>query len=92
VATAIDVDETNHSAAGAGAVYLYTRAGSTWSQQTYVKASNTGVNDRFGASLALSADGNAMAVGAGAGDGGTTGVNGDQSSNAATDSGSVYLY
>lgn len=37
----------------------------TWSQQAYVKASNTEANDLFGMSLSLSADGNTLAVGVG---------------------------
>ena len=28
-----------------GAVYVFTRTGTTWSQQAYIKASNTGVSD-----------------------------------------------
>lgn len=33
--------EVNNSAVSAGAVYVYTRSGSAWSQQVYVKAANT---------------------------------------------------
>ena len=49
---------------GSGAVYVFTRSAALWTQQAYVKASNTGDSDLFGASLALSADGNTLAVGA----------------------------
>jgi hypothetical protein len=58
----------------------------------YLKASNTGANDTFGSSVALSADGTALAVGAAAEASAATGVNGDQTSNAAVNSGAVYVY
>jgi drug/metabolite transporter (DMT)-like permease len=48
----------------AGAAWVFTRSGGTWSQQAYVKASNTGANDGFGYSVALSADGSMLAVAA----------------------------
>ncbi|HTQ62537.1 MAG TPA: FG-GAP repeat protein [Candidatus Solibacter sp.] len=47
-----------------GAVYVFANNGGTWSQQAYVKASNPEVNDEFGLSVALSANGNTLAVGA----------------------------
>ena len=40
-ATGIDGNQLNMSASGAGAVYVFTRSGNAWSQQAYVKASNT---------------------------------------------------
>lgn len=48
----------------AGAAYVFTRSNSIWSQQAYLKAGNTGQNHFYGSSLALSADGNTLAVGA----------------------------
>lgn len=47
-----------------GAVYVFTRTAGEWSQEAYIKASNTWINDRFGHSLALSGDGNTLAVSA----------------------------
>ena len=44
----------NDSASGSGAAYVFTRTGTTWSQQAYVKASNTGTGDVFGSSVAES--------------------------------------
>ena len=49
-ATGIDGNQADNSAADAGAVYVFTRSGTTWTQQAYVKASNTGASDCFGAS------------------------------------------
>jgi hypothetical protein len=43
------------SAPGAGAAYVFTRSGATWSQQAYVKASNTGGEDLFGYRISLTA-------------------------------------
>jgi hypothetical protein len=64
-----------------------------WSQQAYLKASNTSTSDFFGYffgySVALSDD--TLAVGAPFEDSNATGVNGDQSSNSALDSGAVYV-
>ena len=61
-ASGIDGNQGNDNAPFSGAVYVFTRSGATWSQQAYVKASNTGMNDTFGWSVALSGD--ALAVGA----------------------------
>jgi hypothetical protein len=84
--------EADNSAANSGAVYVFVRNSSTWSQQSYVKASNTGAGDLFGWSVALSADANTLSVGAINEDSSATGLNGDQMDNYATDSGAVYIY
>lgn len=63
-ATGVDGDETDSSAIGSGAAYVFARAGSDWLQQAYVKASNPAENARFGQSIALNADGERLAVGA----------------------------
>jgi hypothetical protein len=63
-------------AANAGAVYVFTRSGTTWSQRAYVKASNTEANDEFGNSVALSSDGSTLAVGAPVEDSVATGIGG----------------
>lgn len=79
-------------AADSGAVYVYTRsANGIWSQQAFIKASNTGADDTFGISIALSGDGNLLAVGAAAEDSSTTGVNG-LPNESAMDSGAVYVF
>ena len=43
------------------AAYVFVRTGTSWSQQAYLKASNTDAQDHFGRSLALSADGDTLA-------------------------------
>jgi hypothetical protein len=82
----------DESATDAGAAYVYSRsAGTTWSQQAYVKASNAGARDNFGTSIALSGDGNALAVGAPLEDGGGTGI-GSTPDESAIDAGAAYFY
>jgi hypothetical protein len=63
-ATGIDGDQADNSALFAGAVYVYTRGAAAWSPEAYVKASNSEADDRFGSSVALSADGSTLAVAA----------------------------
>lgn len=57
-----------------GAVYVFVRSGAMWSQQAYVKASNTGSYDWFGVALSLSDDGCSLAVGATDEDSTATGI------------------
>ncbi len=91
-ASGINGDQSNNSATWSGAVYVFSRSGNTWTQQAYVKASNTGANDRFGSAVSLSADGNTLAVGAYYEDSSATGIDGDQTDNWAPGSGSVYVF
>ena len=66
-ATGIGGDQLDNSVSQAGAVYVFARTRGVWSQQAYLKASNTGEaedGDQFGFSLALSDDGNTLAAGA----------------------------
>ena len=91
-ATGINGDQFDNSAFRAGAVYVFTRSGSLWEQQAYVKASNTEVDDLFGLALSLSADGNTLAVGAIREDSSATGINGDQADNSTPDAGAVYVF
>jgi hypothetical protein len=66
------------------------RNGATWTPQTYLKASNTGSEDRFGRSVAISGD--TVVVGAASEDSGASGVNGNQSDNTTTNAGAVYVF
>ena len=89
-ATGVDGDESDNSAAGAGAAYVFVRDGTTWSQQAYLKASNTGSLDFFGTSVAV--EGDTVVVGAPWEDSGATGVDGDQSDNGANRAGAAYVF
>lgn len=91
-ARGMDGNQADNSAEESGAVYVFVRANGTWSQQAYVKASNTDAGDQFGFSLALSGDGNTLAVGAeGEGSSATT-INGDQTINAGLEFGAAYVF
>ena len=43
--------EADNSTATAGAVYVFTRSGTNWTQQAYLKASNAGVGHGFGSAV-----------------------------------------
>jgi hypothetical protein len=74
-------------------VYVFTRNGTTWTQQAYVKTSNSEEDDNFGRlSLSLSGDGNTLVAGAYTEGSNATGIDGDQSDNSALESGAVYIY
>ena len=92
-ATGVNGDETNNSVVDSGAIHVFTRdTGGAWTQQAYVKASNTGENDHFGVAVAFSDDGNTLAVGAYGEASAATGVNSDQADNNAPSAGAVYVF
>lgn len=91
-AKGVDGDQSNNTADRAGAVYVYTRADTPWTQQAYIKASNSDANDGFGSSVALSANGQMLIVGAWGEDSAAVGINGDQSDDTANDTGAVYTF
>ena len=66
------------------------RDGTTWTQQAYLKASNTDVFDLFGHSVAVSGD--TVVVGAVGEESNATGINGDQEDNNVPGSGAVYIF
>lgn len=91
-ATGIGGDQANNGSVDSGAVYVFARSGAAWTQEAYIKASNTGAGDHFGHGVALSGNGSTLAVGVVYEDSSGTGIGADQSNNAATDSGAVYLF
>jgi len=100
-ATGVNGNQGDDSIPQAGAVYEFTRNGTSWTQQAYIKASNTGTagvgdvpgdGDQFGFSLALSDDGNTIAVGATSEDSNVNGINGNQADNSASGAGAVYVF
>jgi hypothetical protein len=91
-ARGINGNESDDSAYNAGAVYIYTRSGAQWTRQAYIKASNTGAGDYFGSYVALSADGNTLAVAAHWESSAASGVNGNQNDDSLPQAGAVYLF
>jgi hypothetical protein len=89
-AQGVDGDQDDNSARDSGAVYVFQRTGTSWQQEAYLKASNTGVDDGFGGSVALSGD--TLAVGAVQEDSAAQGIDGDQDDNSAENSGAVYVF
>jgi len=92
-ALGIDGDETvTTGGARFGAAYVFEKTDSAWVQAHILKATNAEAEDWFGWSVAVSGDGNNIAVGAFAEKSNAVGINGDDSDNSETNSGAVYLY
>jgi hypothetical protein len=90
--TGLRANSADQTAIDAGAVYLFERSATVWSQRNYIKASNTQTRDRFGIGIAMTADGRSLAVGAEGEQSAATGVGGDQSDNSTSKAGAAYLY
>ena len=88
--TGVNGDETSNSALYAGAAYVFVRRGTTWSQEAYLKASNTDSSDFFGRSVAISSD--AIVVGASDESSSATGINGNEGDNSAREAGAAYVF
>jgi hypothetical protein len=85
------VDIVVEDVQGARRTYrLNLRRAAQLAQYAYGKASNTGADDGFGDSVALSGD--TLVVGAREEDSAARGVNGDQADDSAQDSGAVYVF
>jgi hypothetical protein len=89
-ATGVNGSQTDNSAIDSGAAYIYMRNGTNWSQQAYLKASNTGSSDRFGISVAISGD--VAIVGADSESSNATGIDGAQHNNDAFAAGAAYAF
>ena len=97
-AVGINGDSLNNDSTDAGAVYVFTRDNGVWTEQAYIKASNTNPDDLmfthkdafFGFSLAL--DDNTLAVGARFENGCAAGINGVEDNKGFLYSGAVYVF
>jgi hypothetical protein len=89
-ATGVNPDPSDNTGTASGAAYLFTRNGDGWSQEAYLKASNTDPGDNFGFSVAT-AEG-MVAVGATREESGATGINGDQADNSVNGAGAAYVF
>lgn len=82
----------NDNALNSGAVFVFTRSSTTWSQQAYIKPGAVGTtqaDDQFGFSVAI--DGNTLVAGANGEDSSTTGVNTTPDENA-PNAGATYVF
>src|SRR5207302_1588638 len=91
-AKGINGNQNDKSVYSAGAVYVFTRQGNNLVQQAYVKASNPMESANFGSSVALSRDGNTMAVAAYYESSAATGINGNQNDHSIPEAGAVYVF
>jgi hypothetical protein len=55
-ATGVNGDDGDNSVQDSGAVYVFGRNGTSWTQQAYLKANDTSANSFFGTSVAISGD------------------------------------
>ncbi|NND60785.1 MAG: integrin [Gammaproteobacteria bacterium] len=86
-------DEGDSGAVASGAGYLFVRDGSgNWSQDAYLKATNTGASDQLGYSVAAASFGNTFVLAAINEDSSAAGVGGDSSDDSTTDAGAVFVY
>jgi len=88
----INPKQDDDLATDAGAVYFFTREGTTWTQKAFVKAAQNETYDEFGSALALSRDGKTMVVGARGEDSAAKGVNGNQRDNSAAEAGAALVF
>ncbi len=98
--TGVGGDQTDISDPGAGAVYLFQRAATTWGTPVFVKATNTRPGLGFASTgnlnaatpVALRADGSMLAVGAFGDGSNATGLDGNATNTSLTQAGAVFLY
>jgi hypothetical protein len=81
--------QSNNELMSAGAVYVFTSDGESWQLRSYLKPAVPGNGDAFGGTLALSASGSTLVVGAEGEDGGLIGVEVDDS---AENAGAAYVF
>lgn len=77
---------------GSGATYIFTKAGTTWVQDAYIKAAVVAAGNQFGSAVSLSGNGNILAVGSWMESSQATGINGDPLDLAATNAGAAYIF
>ena len=88
-ATGVNGNQSDNSAFFSGAAYVFVRNGTNWTQQAYLKASNTGAGDGFGR---VAVSGDTVVVGAWGEASNARGVNGDQSNNGTQYAGAAYIF
>ena len=86
----VNMGQFDNSVSQSGAVYVFHRDPSGWSQEAYVKASNPSPFARFGSSVVISAD--SLVVGAWGDSSAGVGMNGDQGGGGETYGGAAYIF
>ncbi len=90
--TGVAADPKENSATSSGAVYIFQYLNGNWDLNTFLKASNTGAGDQFGYSVAISGNGQILAIGALQESSNAKGINGNQADNSNPLSGAVYVF
>lgn len=85
-------DPKETSVYGSGATYIFTKSGTTWAQEAYLKAAVVTAGYQFGSAVSLSGNGNVLAVGTWLESSQATGINGDAQDAAATNAGATYVF
>ena len=92
-ATGINQDQNNNLSPSSGAVYILTKSsGGVWTQTAYLKSSRSDIADGFGHFVAISGNGQVLAVAAPYESSNSRGVDGDESNNNAASSGACYIF
>lgn len=84
-----DGNPSSNNSSNSGAVYVFVRTQNTWEQQAYLKASNVGAGDQFGA--AVDVDGDFLVIGSPHEATDTPGIN-PQPNDRAGSSGAAYIF
>ena len=80
----------NNDCGQSGAVYIFRKTGATWSEEAYIKASNSNDGAHFGSSVAMEND--LLVVGAEGEKSCADGVNGDENDVMCNRAGAVYVF
>ena len=91
-AKGLNGNQNDNSMYSSGAVYVFVRKGEGWAQQAYVKPSNPQMGAEFGHVVALSADGNTLAVSAYGEASKSTGINSNQDDHSIPQAGAAYVF
>lgn len=83
-------DQSDNTRPNAGALYAFTRSGTVWTQQSYLKSSNPAASGTFGSVLAI--DGDIIVTGTPNEGSGSSGVNGTQNHDNFFESGAAYIF
>ncbi len=91
-ATGINGNQSSNASPSSGAVFIFARDGENWNEQAYIKAENAQTGDRFGSSVAISAD--TLVVTAADEENSARGINPntDDNTEIGLGSGAVYVY
>ncbi len=91
--TGLDSDtQSDNSREDSGAVYAFTRVNGSWSQTNYIKPTFNSSDDFFGWDLALSGDGQLLAIGNPKDASSAVGIGSNADDNSESSAGAVYVY